>query len=139
MAEREKEADADRAFALLHQLAGDIVDGRDVIGVHGVAQAEAVSQQCRTEQHRFVAKHTQGPRPDADIANGKQRVDTSDSPTQIDGTLIENLPEWCHRGAFMTGLNSLSNQTKAVSRSGTGVRRIIVLSIVMDEVFQVRG
>ena len=38
MAEREEEADRDRPLALLHQLARDVVDGGDVIGVDGVAQ-----------------------------------------------------------------------------------------------------
>jgi len=37
-------AHCNRSLALLHQFAGDIVDGCDVIGIHGVAQAEAVRQ-----------------------------------------------------------------------------------------------
>ena len=61
----EPEADADRALALLHQLAGDVVDGGDVVGVHRVAQAEAVGQQRGAEQHRLVAEGQQRPGPDA--------------------------------------------------------------------------
>ena len=41
MAEREKEPDGDGALAFLHQLARHVVDGRDMVGVDGVAQAEA--------------------------------------------------------------------------------------------------
>jgi hypothetical protein len=38
--EGEVEAGVDRAFAVLHQFTHDVVDGGDVVGVHGVAQAE---------------------------------------------------------------------------------------------------
>jgi hypothetical protein len=33
MAEREEEADAKRALAVIHQLAGGVVDGGDVVGI----------------------------------------------------------------------------------------------------------
>ncbi len=56
MAEREEEADADRALAFLHQLAGDVVDGGDMVGIDGVTQAEAVGQQRGAEQHRMLAE-----------------------------------------------------------------------------------
>ena len=52
VAEREHEADGDGALALLHELAGDVVDGGDVVGVDGVAQAEAVGEQRGAEQER---------------------------------------------------------------------------------------
>ena len=42
VADREPETNADRAFALLHQLAGDVVDGGNVVRIYGVAQAETV-------------------------------------------------------------------------------------------------
>ena len=44
MAEREEEPDRERLLALLHQLAHDIVDGGDVVGVEGVAQAEHIGE-----------------------------------------------------------------------------------------------
>ena len=40
--EREEEPDAQRALAVVHQLARRVVDRRDVVGVEGVAQAERV-------------------------------------------------------------------------------------------------
>ena len=39
MAEGEEEPDRDGAAALMHQLAGDVVDGGDVVGVDGMAEA----------------------------------------------------------------------------------------------------
>ena len=50
MTERKEETDRDGSLAFLHQLARDVVDGRDVIGVHRVAQPEPVGQQRRAEQ-----------------------------------------------------------------------------------------
>ena len=47
--EREEEADADWTLALLHQLAGDVVDRGDMIGVDRVAQAERIGQQRRAQ------------------------------------------------------------------------------------------
>ena len=44
VAEREEEADAERSLALVDQLAGRVVDGRDVIGVEGVAHAQGVGE-----------------------------------------------------------------------------------------------
>ena len=63
VAHGEEEAHGHRALALLHQLAGDVVDGRDVVGVHGVPQTEAVGQQRGAEQHRLMAKDQERPGP----------------------------------------------------------------------------
>ncbi len=44
VSERKEKSDRDRPLALLHQLAHHVVNGRNMIGIHGVAQAEAVRQ-----------------------------------------------------------------------------------------------
>ena len=44
MSEGEHEADADRPLAFLHQLAGHIIDGGDMVSIHRVAKAETVGQ-----------------------------------------------------------------------------------------------
>ena len=46
MPEREEEPDAERPLALLHELARRVVDGRDVVGVEGVAHAQRVGGQA---------------------------------------------------------------------------------------------
>ena len=51
MAEREEEADAHRAPAVGHQLAGRAVDRRDVVGVERVAQPEHVRRQPEAGAH----------------------------------------------------------------------------------------
>ena len=50
VAEREEEADRQRLLAFLHQLAHDIVDGRDVVGIERMPQAERVGQKRGAQQ-----------------------------------------------------------------------------------------
>src|SRR3977135_1698096 len=76
MAQREEQADAERPLALLHQLARDIVDGGDVIGVDGVAQAEAVGR--RAEQQRLVMEQQERPRPGVQVGRHEQSVDAEE-------------------------------------------------------------
>ena len=47
--EGEEEPDRERSLALGHELAGRVVDGRDVVGVEGVAQAQGVGQRAGTD------------------------------------------------------------------------------------------
>ena len=48
--EREEESDRYRTLSFLHQFAGYVVDGRNVVGIDGMPQAEAVGEECCTEQ-----------------------------------------------------------------------------------------
>jgi len=50
VAEGEHEADGDGTLALLHEFARDVVDGGDVVGVYGVAEAKAVGEEGGSEQ-----------------------------------------------------------------------------------------
>jgi len=52
--EREEQPDADGSLAVLHELPGRVVDGRDVVGVERVAQPEGVSEAAQ-RQDRGVA------------------------------------------------------------------------------------
>ena len=63
VAEREEEADEDRPLPVLHELADDIVDGGDVVGVDGVAQPEDVGEEGRAQQHRMTGEHHPGAKP----------------------------------------------------------------------------
>jgi hypothetical protein len=56
MAQRKEEGDADGTFPLLHQLARHVVDGRNMIGIDGVAQPERVGEQRRRQQQRPARK-----------------------------------------------------------------------------------
>ena len=64
MSERKEEANADRTLTLLHELAGDVIDRRNMIGVHRVAQAERVGQQGRAKQNRPRVESDERPDPD---------------------------------------------------------------------------
>ena len=63
VAEREEEPDADRPLAVLHQLAGGVVDGRDVVGVDGVAEPEGVGEEGRRQQDRVLDRRDQREEP----------------------------------------------------------------------------
>ena len=49
MTEGEKQPGVHGPFAVLHQLAHDVVDGGDMISVDGVAQAQHPGQECGAE------------------------------------------------------------------------------------------
>ena len=90
MAERKEEADADRALALLHQLARDVVDRRDMVGVDRVAQAEGIGEQRRSEQDRPIAQDDERPEPDENVAADQHGVDGDQSAAQISAAFIQD-------------------------------------------------
>ena len=49
MAEGEEEPDSDRLLSLLHQLAGHVVDGGNMVGIDRMAKAKAVGQEACAE------------------------------------------------------------------------------------------
>ena len=82
VAEREEEADRDRPLAVLHELAGGVVDGRDVIRVDRVAQAEGVGQEGRGQEDRVRGADSQRDDPGADVEGDQQRVDPNQPVAQ---------------------------------------------------------
>ena len=89
MAERKEEADRDRPLPFLHQLAGHIVDGGDMIGVERVAQTEGVGEHRRAEQDRVVAKRRKGPKPGGDIRPDQQDVHADRLRSQVAALIVE--------------------------------------------------
>ena len=69
VAERKEEADRERTPALLHQLARDVVDCRNVIGIDRVAQPKAVSKEGSAQKHRIILERQPRPRPGGDIGD----------------------------------------------------------------------
>ena len=59
----------------LHQLARHVVDRGDVVGVDGVAQAEAVGEEGRAEQDGMVAERDQRPDPGQHIGEEEDGID----------------------------------------------------------------
>ena len=101
--EREHEADGDGALAFLHELAGNVVDGGDVVGVDGVAEAEAVGEQRGTEQEGVVAEGDGGPEPGAGIEDEEEAVDADDFAAKISGCVVEKGAEAGTGGAGCAG------------------------------------
>ena len=69
MPQRKEEADEHRLFAILHQLASDVVDGRDMVGIERVAQAEGVGEGAGSQEQREMAEGDEGDAPDDEIGD----------------------------------------------------------------------
>ena len=89
MAEGEEEADSDGALALVHELAGDVVDGGDVVGVHGVTEAEAVGEEGGAEEHGEAMEGNDGPGPRTEIEDGEDGIDREDLGSGVAGLVVE--------------------------------------------------
>ena len=72
--EKKKPTESGR-LPLLHQLAHDIVDRRDVVGVEGVAQPEHIGEEGGAEQDGFAAEFGKSPGPGGEIAEQQKCVD----------------------------------------------------------------
>jgi hypothetical protein len=46
---------------LLHQLARRIIDGRDMIGIDGVAQTKSIGEKRQPKQHGMTAQRDETP------------------------------------------------------------------------------
>ena len=89
MSQREHEADRDRALSFLHQFAGHVVDGGDVVGVDGMTQAEAVGEESGSQQDRVMVKSDGGPEPCSDVESEEDRIDCGDSGAKVSGGIVE--------------------------------------------------
>ena len=75
MPQREKQADGNRTFGLLHELARDVVDSRDVVGIDGMAKPERIGERCGSQQQRIIAEAREGPGPRRDVDEDEQRAE----------------------------------------------------------------
>jgi hypothetical protein len=92
MAEGEPEPHRDRAFAVGHQLAGGVVDGRDMVGVEGVSQAQGVGGDAEPDAehlraHRVVpGNHDQQQRSPCDDVQQCDHAEDSGDPPPVTST-----------------------------------------------------
>src|SRR5262245_20773679 len=89
MPQREEQAGGHRLLAFLHELAGDVVDGGDVVGVNRVTQAEAVGQQARAEQHGMIVENDERCRPGGRIGGDQEGADGDDLAPQVCTVVVE--------------------------------------------------
>lgn len=89
MAEREHKADRDGAFAFVHEFAGDVVDGGDVVCVYGVAEAKAVGEEGGAEEHGEAMEGNDGPGPRTEIEDGEDGIDREDLGSGVAGLVVE--------------------------------------------------
>ncbi len=76
MTQREKEANGDGTLVLLHQLAGDIVNGSNMIGIDGMAETVAPGKQRRSEEHGIVVKRQDRVEPTTYISCEQEEINT---------------------------------------------------------------
>ncbi len=127
MAEREEESDADRALALLHQLARDVVDGGDMIGIDGMARAEAVGQQRGAEQDGITAKRGERPGPGEKIGRNEEEVEPGEPAGDAPVPLPQLRPHRSDHAAFRLprraspiGSAKPASQARAAERTRRG-------------------
>jgi hypothetical protein len=83
-------------FALRHQLADDIVDGRDMVGVDRMPEPENVGEQGRPQQRRLSGELGKGPKPRNEIRRDEQGIGTGQFPGIRMRAVIEQL---CHQAS----------------------------------------
>jgi hypothetical protein len=83
MAEGEHQAHGHRLFSLLHELAGHIVDGGNVVGINGVAQSETVGEKRGAEKDGKAVKGQERPCPGGEIEPNEKNVEGDDFVAQI--------------------------------------------------------
>ena len=78
VSQRKHKPDSYWALALLHELASHVINGRDVVCIHGVAKPKTVSEKCGAQQHRIMLKSDHRPRPCRHIENSQNAVNGHD-------------------------------------------------------------
>ena len=74
MTQREKEPGGIGRLGFPHQLADEVIDGGDMVGIDGVSQAKDVGQEGGAEQGRPVGEGAPGPQPGSDIGEDQQHI-----------------------------------------------------------------
>lgn len=90
MTHGEEEADADGPLALLHQLAGYVVDRGDVVGIDGVPKTEAAGEPSRVQKDRMMPKYDQRPGPDGEIGDDQEAIDADQWQTKALRSFVED-------------------------------------------------
>jgi hypothetical protein len=103
VAEGEHESDGDGALAFLHELAGDVVDGRDVVGIDGVAEAEGVGEEGGSEENGEVVEGGDGPEPCGGVDEDEERVDAGNLATDVVSVVVEEAAEGRGHGELGSG------------------------------------
>ena len=121
VAEGEHESDGDGALALLHELAGDVVDGGNVVGVDSVAQAEGVREEGGAEQDGIVVEGENGPEPGGSVEEEKKAVNADDLAADVVRVVVEEVVEGGHRPIQGTGYRERGTGCRTQHRAlGTG-------------------
>ena len=82
MTEGKEQADRDGSPIRLHQFSRHIVNGGNVIGIHGVPQAQTVGQETQAQGCRVGVKHGQGQRPGGDVQPNQEEINKTDATAQ---------------------------------------------------------
>jgi hypothetical protein len=90
MSEGKEETGRDRLLSFLHQLSRDVVDGSDVIGIHGMPKAERVGQRSGPEQQWLFPELHEGPDPGENVCANQDGVKEDDLRFGRAGFVVED-------------------------------------------------
>jgi len=93
MSERKEKSDGDGTFPRLHELARDVIDCGNVVGVHGMPQSEGVGNKSGSEQQRARGERSECERPSDDGRRNEQHVDGDDFGADVVRTVVNNARE----------------------------------------------
>src|SRR5258707_5846828 len=96
MAQGEEEPNGDGSLSILHQLAGYVVDGRNMVGVDGMAQAKGIGKQGCAQQYRVIVKGSDRPQPRQNVEDRQHGVDANDLAEQVSGLIAKDLAKSDH-------------------------------------------
>src|ERR1035437_8053157 len=116
MPEREHKPNRNRTLSLLHQFARDVVDRRNVVGIHRVAKSKAVSKKGSAKKHWIMVKCDQGPEPRSQIESQQHGINRDDFVFRTTRLVVEQGPQegahWVPFGTQAQPAKSLVWQTR---------------------------
>jgi hypothetical protein len=74
----------------LHELARDVVNRSNVVGVYGVAQAETVCEQSRSQKKRVMVEGHRGPYPTSAIKEQEDAINGNHAAANVIGSITED-------------------------------------------------
>jgi hypothetical protein len=83
MSESEVETHRYWSFSVLDQLASNVVDRCNVVGIDGVPKTECVSQNSRTDEYRFVMERDNRPNPGPAVHRDQKTVNADNPAPEV--------------------------------------------------------
>jgi hypothetical protein len=70
-------------LSVLHQLASNVIDRRNVVGIDRVPKTKCISKNRSTEKHRFIMKRDNRPNPSAKVYRHQKTVNAGNPVSEV--------------------------------------------------------